>query len=164
MDDRARIDLLDANLGRQLHWIAAADTKAGFAFTFSTALLGVLAASVPKDPSAWGVAPAIFASFAAAFTVAALLFLTFASFPRTEGPARSMVYCGGIAQCNIDQFRAMMSDVAVDAYCVDLAEQCHRNAQIAANKFAWIQRALVCLYLAVLPWALAIWTLYGRRK
>jgi hypothetical protein len=51
-------------------------------------------------------------------------------------------------------------DLTIDAYLEDLTVQCHRNAEIATRKFVWIQRALLCLYLSVVPWALALWLLY----
>lgn len=161
MEHRESVPFLEANLARQLHWIAAADTKAAFAFTLITAMLGLLAAIAPRNPSAWSVATAVFTSFAVALGAAGLLFLSFASFPRTGGPKGSLIYCNGIAQRSGEQFKQAVDQLSLDAYAADLAAQCHRNAEIATRKFAWIQRALLCLYLAVLPWVLALWLLYS---
>ncbi|MEX2170601.1 MAG: hypothetical protein WD851_14900, partial [Pirellulales bacterium] len=94
MSDIDRVNLLEANLARQLDWIAAADSKASFVFAIDTAMLGVLAAVSPRTGSAWAVAPAIVAAFAVAFGLATLLLLCFASFPRTKGPKNSLKHHG----------------------------------------------------------------------
>ena len=161
MSDIDRVTFLEGSLGRQLRWIAAADSKASFVFAIDTAMLGLLAAVAPKSGAAWAVAPAIFASFAAAFGLATLLFLSIASFPRTKGPKSSLIYFAGIAQRDGDQFEKAVSEISRESYATDLAAQCHRNAEIANRKFAWVQRSLVCLYLSVLPWGVAVFLLYN---
>lgn len=163
MSDIDQVDFLEANLARQLGWIAAADSKVSFVFAIDTAMLGVLAAVSPTTGSAWGVAPAICAAFAVALGLATLLFLCFASFPRTKGPKSSLVYCGGIAQRDANQFRDAVARLSLESYATDLAAQCHRNAEIASRKFIWVQRALVSLYLSVLPWGVAILLLYNAK-
>ena len=155
------LPLLEANLARQLQWIGAADTKATFAFTLVTAMLGVLAAIAPRSPAEWTVTPAVFASLAALLGVVALLFVSFASFPRTKGPPGSLVYCGGVARRSASEFKGAVDSLSVEEYVADLASQCHRNAEIAMQKFVWVQRALLCLYISVLPWALTLWLLYN---
>ena len=75
--------------------------------------------------------------------------------------AGSMIYCGGISQRSAEQFREAISALSPETYIADLALQCHRNAEIATRKFTWIQRALFCLYLSVIPWVLALWLLYS---
>ncbi len=115
----------------------------------------------PRSAASWTIASALCASFAAVLGVASVIFLSFASFPRTEGPKGSLIYFGGIAQRAADQFRQTMLDLTTEAYLEDLAAQCHRNAEIATRKFAWVQRAMICLYLSVVPWALALWLLYN---
>jgi len=156
-----RIRFLEANLDRQLSWIRATDSKLALAFALNTGMLGVLAAVSPKQACAWDVAPAIFASFAAAFALASLVCLTFASFPRTEGPRGSLVFFGGIAQRTATQFKEAVAALSDESYIDDLANQCHRNAEIANRKFSWVQRAFICLYLAVPPWGLAVFLLYN---
>lgn len=161
MSDIDRVNILEATLARQLGWIAAADTKVSFVFAIDTAMLGVLAAVSPRAGSAWSVAPAICAAFAVVFGLATLLLLCFASFPRTKGPTNSLIYFGGIAQRDADQFRDAVSRLSLESYTTDLAAQCHRNAEIASRKFIWVQRAVVSLYLSVLPWGGAILLLYN---
>lgn len=161
MEHRDLMHFLETNLTRQLQWIGAADSKVTFGFTLSTAMLGLLAAVSPKSAACWTVAPAIFASFAAALGLSSLLFLSFASFPRTHGPKSSLIYFEGIVQRDHDQFKDAIKSLTQEAYVDDLASQCHRNAEIAARKFLWVQCALVCLYVSVPPWAVAIYLLYS---
>jgi hypothetical protein len=161
MDHKELVPLLESNLDRQLQWIAAADKKAAFTFTLATAMLGILASVAPKSACAWTIAPAIFTCFSVALSVSALFCLSFATFPRTKGPRGSLVFCAGIAQRSADQFKEATDCLSLEAYTADLALQCHRNAEIATLKFTWIQRALVCLYFSVIPWAIALWLLYS---
>lgn len=161
MDHRERVALLESNLARQLHWINLADTKAAFVFTICTAMLGLLAAIAPRSAACWGMALVVFTSFAVVLGITTLLFLSFASFPRTGGPEGSLIYFGGIAQRSAGQFEEAIQGLTIDAYMADLAAQCHRNAEIATRKYAWIQRALFCLYLSVPFWTLALWLLYS---
>jgi hypothetical protein len=161
METTERIRFLEANLGRQLSWIRAADSRLTLAFALNTGMLGVLAAVSPKQATAWAVAPAIFASFAAAFALASLICLTFASFPRVKGPRGSLVFFEGIAQHTAAQFKEAVTALSDESYIDDLVNQCHRNAEIASRKFSWVQRAFICLYLAVPAWGVAVFLLYN---
>lgn len=161
MENSERIALLEANLGRQLQWISWSDTKSAFIFTLVAAMVGVLATIAPDRAAEWSTLQAVSASFAIAASVAAFVFLSLAAFPRTSGPKGSLVYCGGVAQREIHQFYSEISSVPQEDYIQDLASQCHRNAVIACEKFAWVQRAMIALYLAIGPWAVALWLLYS---
>ena len=160
MKANERAALLESTLTKQLHWINVADSKVAFYFAVSTTMLGVLAAKAPARAADWTTAPAIFASLALALELTALLFLSFASFPRTTGPKSSLLFFGGITQRSLDQYKRTVRSLGSEAYIDDLSEQCHRNAEIAAKKFSWVQRASICAYLSVLPWALSLWLLY----
>jgi hypothetical protein len=164
VEESERISFLEANLSRQLIWISAADSKASFVFAITTAMLGVLAAIAPKTVGGWTTAAAIFASFAVVLAGATLLFLSIASFPRTKGPKGSLIYCGGISQKDVVQFSEAVCELSPQSYLDDLCSQCHRNAEIADRKFAWVQRALIALYLSVIPWALALYLLYSGHR
>ena len=161
METTERIRFLEANLGRQLSWISAADSRSTLAFALNTGMLGVLAAVSPKQATAWCVAPAIFASFAVALALASLICLTFASFPRVAGPRGSLVFFEGIAQRTAAQFKEAVTTLSDESYIDDLVNQCHRNAEIASRKFSWVQRAFICLYLAVPTWGVAVFLLYN---
>lgn len=161
MADRSDLlQFLEANLARQLSWISMADSKTSFVFAVNTAMLAVLAAVSPKSASDWTVVQAVFAALAAALAMASLIFLSIASFPRTRGPKSSLIYFGCIAQRDANQFAEAASEMSEDAYVSDLCAQCHRNAEIAKLKFVWVQRALISLYLSVIPWCIAVYLLH----
>jgi hypothetical protein len=162
MEERETISLLEANLARQLHWIAAADTKAGFAFTLVTAMLGLLAALAPATTAGWDIASAVFSSLTAVTGSGSLVCLWAVAFPRTDGPRPSLVYCGGVSVRTAEQFREEFMAISPAKYAADLAVQCHRNAEIASTKFTWVQRAMMFLCASVPLWVASIWLLYGR--
>lgn len=161
MDKKHLGQVLEDNLARQLHWISSADSKAAFIFSLNAAMLGLLATAAPAYPTSWTIAPAIATAFCVASAFASLVFLSLATFPKTDGPKGSMLYCGGIAQRDLAEYAELMNGVSLDIYINDLTSQCHRNAVIANEKFKWIQRAMVSLYLGITPWALSIWLLYS---
>ena len=72
-----------------------------------------------------------------------------------------MVFCGEICRRTESEFRADMLSVTYDQYATDLASQCHRNAAIANEKFAWVKRAMTAMFVSVIPWILSIWWLYS---
>ena len=164
MDEKNLVHLLEANLGRQLHWIASCDSKGAFIFTLNAAMAGLLASVAPDHISAWTTGQAVSASFAITACSASFICLSLAAFPRTDGPKGSLVYCGGVAQREQEQFVAEIQKASLSGYAEDLAIQCHRNASIACEKFKWIQRALMALYCAVAPWALSVWLFYGSHE
>jgi hypothetical protein len=161
MDNKDLAERLEKIFERLLGWITAADSKIGSVFAFSTVMLGILAGLFPKA-GGWTPAAGSFAVAASIFLCISLLFSTFAAFPRTSGPGGSLLFFGGIASRKSDSYLQELRAVTVDSYLEDLALQCHRNAQIAERKFLWIRRAMVALYLSVVPWLVAIFLLYGE--
>ena len=162
MDEQETIRVLEANLTRLLGWIVAVDSRLSTVLAIDTAMLGVLAAMTPPF-SGWTVPPAIIASLSALFLAASVLFLSFASFPRTSGPHGSLVYFGGIVGHEANQYRRLISEMTASQYIDDLANQCHRNAEIVDKKFKWIKWAMSSLLLSLLPWALSVYLLYAVR-
>lgn len=164
METEERIRFLETNLARQISWIGSADSKSAFGFVLNTGMLGVLAAVLPKHAITWTVALAVLVSLAVVFALASLACITFASFPRVEGPSASLVFFGGVAQRTAEQFKDAVNNLSDEGYVDDLAKQCHRNAEIASRKFKWVQNAFFWLYLAVLPWGVSIFLLYKAWK
>jgi pycsar effector protein len=162
-DDIDAKAILESSLDRLIEWAKAAESRLSLILPLSSGMLGALAVLAPAAGN-WSVPGAIVAAFAAVLLVLSLLFAAFASFPRTTGPKRSLIYFGGIVTKDIDQYTAAMKELSGDDYLVDLARQCHRNAQIAERKYAWVQRSMVCLFLAALPWAVALFILYAGRQ
>jgi len=155
--------VLEGNLARQLAWIAAAESKISFAFAVNTAMLGVLAAVSPRSAAGWTATAAASAAVALVALAACLVCLAFASFPRVDGPKGSLLYFGGIAQREATQYTDACRNLTEDAYLDDLSAQAHRNAEIASVKFGWIRRALIGLYLAVVPWVATVYLFYSLR-
>lgn len=160
MSNDEKRNILESNLARQLGWIAAADSKISFVFAIDTAMLGLLAVISPTSVCAWSTAPAIFATLATILILGSLLLLSFASFPRTEGPKNSLIYFGGIVKKSSEQFSNTILNLNTNDYIVDLTLQIHRNAEIAYCKTKWVQRALISMYASLIPWVLAIYLLY----
>ena len=153
------VERLQDILDKQLLWISAADSRLALVLPLSTAMLGALAATAPKLTE-WTLAGGIPASLAVLFLVLAIAFCSLAAFPRTHGPAGSIIFFEGIASRDLEKYRAQI-DTADDAhYANDLIQQCHINAAIASAKFVWVKRSMRCLMLASIPWAIAIYVFY----
>jgi hypothetical protein len=144
-----------------LHWINAADTKAAFVFTLDTAMLGVLASFSSRGTEAWAIGTTVLIFITVALLLPSLLFVSFATFPRTDGPKRSLIYFGGICSRDLNEYKKDSKSLTEDDYIEDLTAQCHQNAVIANNKFFWVQFALLLMYLSVVPWGLAVYLLFG---
>ncbi len=158
-----RISLLEKNLARQIAWISAADSKISFVFAIDTAILGLLAAVSPTAVSNWKSAPTVFAATAMVFGLLSLFFLLLASFPRTKGPESSLIFFGSIARRDADQFKDDICEMSLESHVDDLCAQCHRTAEIANRIFVWVQRAMVALFLSLVPWFFAIYFLINIR-
>lgn len=129
-------------LERQLTWIAAADAKVGVVVSLHVAMLGGLgaaytAATAVKSPWVnW---------MACGYTILAVLSLICAAmalWPRTDGPKSSMVYFGCIAKGRCEDYVEDFKKKDDDYFLEDLAEQVHRNAQIAQKKISFVGTAM----------------------
>lgn len=147
-------------LSRVLEWIRAADSRLRLVLPLSTTMLGALAVLVPPF-AGWTVLGGIAASAAAFLLVLSIAFAALASFPKTSGPLGSLVYFGGIVSKDLSQYEAAARAQTPDAYLEDLIRQCHRNAQIADRKYAWLQRSIACMFAASAPWAASLFILYS---
>ena len=154
-----KIDFLEKNLGRQLAWIQASDTRLALVLPLSTAMLGTLGILAPAANS-WPLCSEVITVFAVVLLSLSIFFCACASFPRTDGPKRSMIFFGRIATQKIDQFRDSVASLSDEEYIEDLTKQCHINAQVAMIKYIWVKRSLASLFWATPPWALAVYLLY----
>lgn len=152
---------LEASLNRLLGWISAADAKIATLFAFAVAMLGVIAALSPS-PREWSTTYGVATVSAGVLQGLAILFASFAAFPRTSGPRGSLVYFGGIASREFASYLAELWKTTEHSYVEELARQCHRNAEIAEAKFAWVKRGLIALYLSSAPWLISLGLLYNR--
>jgi hypothetical protein len=127
-------------------------------------MLGALAVLAPPV-NKWTVAGGIAAAFAAFLLLLSIAFAACAAFPRTStsDPKGSFIYFGGIVSRDLYQFREAFKSATPEVYLDDLLNQCHRNAQIADRKYAWVQRSIACLLLSAPPWGLSLFILYLGR-
>lgn len=153
------VERLQDILDKQLLWISAADSRLALVLPVSTAMLGALAATAP-ELTEWTLAGGIPASLAVLFLVLAIAFCSLAAFPRTSGPAGSIIFFEGIASRELAQYRTQIDTADDTHYANDLIQQCHINAVIASAKFVWVKRSMRCLMLASIPWAIAIYVFY----
>lgn len=156
------IRIAETTLTRLLHWVQVADGKIAPILAIDTSMLAVFAALVPKA-SEWSVFSAIVALLATLPLGVSLLFLFLASFPRTKGPKRSLIYFEGIKTCERAKYSQDMKQLTPECYLDDLTEQCHRNAEIVSVKFRYLSVAMVSLFISIIPWLLIVYLLYSRK-
>lgn len=159
-EEETAIARAESELDRLLVWVRSAESRLALILPLSTAMLGALAVLAPHA-SKWTVGGGITAAFAITFLLLSIAFAACASFPRTTGPKGSLIYFGGITTRELPQYETAVRSMTPEAYLNDLINQCHRNAQIAERKYAWVQRSMTCLFLAALPWGLALFILYS---
>src|SRR3546814_3593880 len=67
--------------------------------------------------------------------MASVLCAAITIFSRTNGPARSLLFFGRIAERSGDDYRQVFRKVSSAELLDDFAHQIHRNAEIAKEKF-----------------------------
>jgi hypothetical protein len=154
-----KADFLNKILDRNLYWIGAADTKATLLFAIMSAMLAVLVALVPCK-NQWTFISTICFSISALILLAGIAFIIFASFPRLKGPRNSLVYFGGIASHDENHYIQKVIVGLTDEFLIDLAKQCHRNAEIAKSKYECIRYANISLFASLVFWLISIAILY----
>jgi hypothetical protein len=159
MDVDRQVAILQDSLARQLGWIAAADTKAGFVFAIATAMLGLLASAAPEYGK-WTTAGVTFSFVATILLLGSLAAIVFTIFPRTAGPKLSVIFFGSIASRGIDEYRNDIHQLDDAIYAEDLIQQVYVNAEIASAKYRCVKIASVLLALGVLPWVSAAYVLF----
>ncbi|WP_163055733.1 Pycsar system effector family protein [Acidithiobacillus ferrooxidans] len=151
MTSAEKIDLLDKTLNRILGAIGSADAKVAQLFAISTGMLGFEATIVTH------IKPFIWLDYLAVVTsVLLLLFCVFSLsmvlYPRLSGPPTSVLYFLKIAMNDGDCYKNRIDGLTDDALFDDYARQCHRNAEIARDKFFWLRKANIALFVATIPW------------
>jgi len=154
-----KLDLLDRILTKNLTWISSADTKGTLLFAVDSGMLAVMAALIPPT-NLWSIGAAVFAALALIGLGASVLFIVAATFPRLDGPRSSLVYFGGIASHDEDQYVRKILDGVTEELLTDFARQCHRNADIAKTKYDMVRKAVVCTFLALPAWLIGVWLMY----
>ena len=156
-------EALERMLSRNLGWVSSADSKVAPILAMSTAMLGTLAAFFATKTNLGGIQLVLLA-VSTLLLLASIVFLGTAVFPRTRGPADSVVFFGAIAGLPKDRYIRKLASLTEEEFHRDLAVQCHRNAQIAAAKYKAVRRAMACLLAGILPWLLTLWQLWSYKK
>lgn len=154
-----KLNLLDKILTKNLAWISNADTKGTLLLAVNSAMLGVMAALVPTV-NVWNISAAIAASLALIALGVSVAFIVAATFPRLGGPRNSLIYFGGIASHDEEQYVRKILNGVTDDLLADFARQCHRNAEIAKAKYDMVRRSVTCTFLALPAWLIAVWLMY----
>lgn len=143
-------------LERQLTWIAAADAKVGVVIALHVAMvsgLGAAYTSANADRSAWvNVMTGAYAFFVVSSVICAVLAL----WPRTDGPKSSMVYFGCVAKGGCDHYVEDFREKDEAYFLADLAEQAHRNAEIAQAKISHVGWAMKVAFVGAIFWLVAV--------
>lgn len=143
-------------LERQLMWIAAADAKVGVVIALHVAMvsgLGAAYTSTNADRTTW---VNVMTSGYAFLVVWSVICAFMALWPRTDGPKSSMVYFGCIAKSGYDQYVEDFEKKEAAYFLADLAEQVHRNAQIAQAKIAHVGWAMKVAFVGAIFWLVAV--------
>ncbi len=153
------MELREKDLERLLRWGGAAESRLAFGFSVSTAMLGAIALSV-GDLVDWSWPSTAAALLAIVLLLSSIECPALATFPRTAGKTRSLIFFGYIDSLSLDEYRKLVMSQTESGYRDDLIEQCHRKAQIASSKYAWFRRSMICIFLAAVPWAFALFAGY----
>jgi len=160
MQNVDKIAFLEKEIDLLLGWIKAIERRITLILPLSTTMLGALALLAPK-PSEWLVWAGIFSAFAVFFLISSIVCAAISSFPRTDGPKGSLIFFGGIAKKEKEQYKSEIENLSEGKYIEDLIAQCHINAQIAEKKYSWIQKSMACLFFSSLPWSISVYFFYS---
>lgn len=155
---REQLEAAERRLDRLLDWVSRSDTKFSIILGVDTGMLGFLATSAPA--SAVSIRAIVVAAASVVLLVASLFFIYRGTYPRTKGPSKSLVYFGSIAGEGLDDLKERFRACSASDHLDDVLGQVHRNSEILNWKFAELQRAYLCLLLAVIPWAITLY-LFG---
>jgi hypothetical protein len=159
MNAKDRIQLLQDNLIRVLNLISAVDSKASTIIAIDTAMLGALAVLIPP-PTIWTTCIIVLSIVPTILLLMSLLLLSFSTFPRTKGPANSLLYFGAVSQYSLDDYQNAVNELTEVRYIQDLTEQCHRNSEIADQKHRWVRRSMILLYISIPFWLVVLYSFY----
>jgi hypothetical protein len=162
VNEITRTQLLESALDRILRLISAADSRIAPLMTIDLAMLGFIAALLPTSPK-FSALLTFFALASIVFLGLSLWWIFHTAFPRIEGPGGSIIFFGAIVKHSAEKYRELTLALSGSGYFDDLVYQCHRNSQIAHEKFKAVRNAMKFLGWAVVPWVAAI-VLYYYEK
>lgn len=145
-------------LDKQLEWISAADAKVAVIIAIDTAMFASLATAYANAKIQ---IPCSFTMLA--ITVACIIVAIFCAamslFPRIDGPKESLIFFGPISEKSRSEYVASLNEVSLEKIYSDISSQIHRNAEIANAKHRWVKNSMEWSFIALIPWAIAIYIL-----
>ena len=160
MDVGDRLEFATSILDRNLAWIAAAEGKAGFAVAINTAMLAGLATAY-ANAKAIGCLTYTMVACTALLVVFSVVCAGLVVRPRTSGPESSLIYFGKIASLDRASYREKLTTATDTELLADLADQIHRNAEIAREKHQWSRMAINASFVSGLSWVASVALLVG---
>lgn len=153
------IAMMEKAFERQLQNSVAADTKVETYIGINTTMLAVLAALVthPTSLSFWMI---LLAATSASGLLLGLVFLSLSSVPRITRGTKSIIFFGSIAKQPREAYAEAVKNASLEEYLDDLIRQTHRTAEIASEKYRWIQRSQKAWYASLVPWLLTVYSLF----
>lgn len=155
MTEAQRVDLLEKLLARLLQLIVATDTKLTYLLAVNTAMVGALAAVTPK-PASWTSVTPWSLALAGAPVIASFILQCVAAVPRTKGVTHSIIFFESIRAVTPKEYLTSVRALTETSYAEDLAEQCHRNSEIASAKYHYVKLSIWMLMAAIPPWAIGV--------
>lgn len=146
-------------LERQLHWIGAADVKAGGMIGAYMALAAI-AATLLDSGSPPPQAKLLFL-IAGAAMLPALGFAVAVFFPRDSAQRSSLIFFGEIARLDLSQYKDRGRALALSQIQDDLLNQIHINATIARCKHKYAKISIVWGSAALAVWVGGVATFLG---
>lgn len=157
--DYLSISELEKLLDRQLEWVRAAESRIQLIVPLGSALFASVAIKYSELEKATNAVQGA-AWLCLVFLAASIAFCTVAMFPRTNGPAQSSIFFGGIAALSADEYQQKLKSLSEEDYFADLVSQIHVNAQISSQKYTWIGRSMAFLIISFAPWAFTVMNIY----
>lgn len=155
VNEEFQLEFTLKNLEQLLEWNGRYDNKLLIILGINTAMLGFLVSSLPVFIE-WTCA--MFWSFMATIVALAVSFasLFLGSNPRLVGPEKSLWYFNSICKIKYQEFEKIFLERSFNDHLKDILQQCHRNSEILALKFKYLQWAYLSLLISVAVWVVAI--------
>ncbi|MDC7806379.1 DUF5706 domain-containing protein [Luteimonas sp BLCC-B24] len=141
-------------LERQIHWISAADAKAGALIAVYIALFTVTLAALEATHPTPGIKALL--ALGGALMCVGLAMALCVFLPRTEYQYPSDIYFGGIVKWDVLSFIDRAASLDAEAIAKDLVQQIYVNADIATVKHRYVKRSLLFGSLAMVFWLLGV--------
>jgi hypothetical protein len=157
--EQEKLELIDGILSKNLSWIAAADSKGTHLFAIDSAMLALMLAIATKASvlTPWAL---VFSFSATVPLFLSVVLIVLATFPRIKGPKDSLIYFGGIASYDENHYVEEILKITYDGLLEEIARQCHRNANVAKEKYVFVRRSATATFISFPFWLLAMWQMF----